>query len=31
MMSQLLPVMLLVLIEEGADEDWGEMCYPPVE
>ncbi len=31
MMSQLLPVMLLVLIEEGPDEDWGEMCYPPVE
>ena len=31
MMSQLLPVMLLVFIEEGADEDLGEMCYPPVE
>jgi len=30
MMQRLLPALLLVLIDHGADEDWGEMCYPPV-
>ena len=31
MLRQLLPVVMLVLVEEGADEDWGDLCYPPVE
>lgn len=30
MMGHLLPTMLLVLIDHGADEDWGVMCYPPI-
>ena len=30
MMGHLLPTMLLVLIDQGADEDWGIMCYPPI-
>ena len=30
MMQRLLPAMLLVWIDHGADEDWGPMCYPPV-
>jgi len=30
MMSKLLPTFLLVWIDHGADEDWGVMCYPPV-
>ena len=30
MMQRLLPAMLLVWIDHGADEDWGLMCYPPV-
>lgn len=29
MLSHLLPAILLVLIDHGADEDWGAMCYPP--
>ena len=29
--TKLLPVMLLVLIEDGAEEDWGIMCYPPMD
>lgn len=29
MLSHLLPVLLLILIDHGADEDWGDMCYPP--
>ena len=31
MMSLLLPTFLQVWIEQGADEDWGVMCYPPVD
>ena len=31
MMQRLLPAMLLVWIDHGADEDWGPMCYPPVK
>ncbi|MBM4091052.1 MAG: hypothetical protein FJ276_16765 [Planctomycetes bacterium] len=30
MLSHLLPAVLLVLIDHGADEDWGIMCYPPL-
>lgn len=30
MMQRLLPAMLLVWIDQGADEDWGPMCYPPL-
>lgn len=30
MLGHLVPVMLLVLIDHGANEDWGPMCYPPV-
>ncbi len=30
MMQRLLPAMLGVWIEKGADEDWGPMCYPPM-
>ncbi len=29
MMGHLLPAILLVWIDHGADEDWGTMCYPP--
>jgi len=31
MMQRLLPALLLVLIDHGADEDWGPMCYPPMQ
>ena len=30
MMQRLLPALMLVWIDHGADEDWGEMCYPPM-
>lgn len=30
MMRRLLPAVLLVWIDHGADEDWGAMCYPPL-
>lgn len=30
MLGHLLPTVLLVLIDHGADEDWGIMCYPPI-
>ena len=30
MMQRLLPALLLVWIDHGADEDWGPMCYPPM-
>jgi hypothetical protein len=30
MMQRLLPVVLLVWIDHGAQEDWGPMCYPPM-
>ena len=29
MLGLLLPTVLAVWIEHGADEDWGAMCYPP--
>jgi hypothetical protein len=29
-MRLLLPAVLLVWIDHGADEDWGPMCYPPL-
>ena len=31
MMGLLMPAILLVWIDRGADEDWGLMCYPPLE
>ncbi len=31
MLRQLLPVVMLVLVDDGVDEDWGALCYPPVE
>jgi hypothetical protein len=27
-MQRLLPAVLMVWIDHGADEDWGPMCYP---
>ena len=30
MMRRLLPAVLLVWIDHGANEDWGAMCYPPL-
>ena len=30
MMGWLLPAILQVWIDHGADEDWGVMCYPPL-
>ena len=30
MLGLLLPAVLNVWIESGADEDWGAMCYPSV-
>ena len=30
MVGLLMPTFLLVWIDHGADEDWGIMCYPPV-
>lgn len=29
MLGHLLPAMLQVWIDHGADEDWGPLCYPP--
>ena len=31
MMRWLLPAILDVWIDHGADEDWGPMCYPPMQ
>jgi hypothetical protein len=30
MIQKVLPALLLVWIDHGADEDWGPMCYPPL-
>ncbi len=30
MLGHLLPAVQLVLIDHGADEEWGPMCYPPL-
>jgi hypothetical protein len=30
MLGRLLPAVLLVWIDHGADEEWGAMCYPPL-
>jgi hypothetical protein len=30
MMQRILPAVLGVWIDWGADEDWGDMCYPPI-
>lgn len=29
MLGQLLPAILLVIIDNGHNEDWGPLCYPP--
>ncbi len=29
-MDQMVRSFLYVLIQDGADEDWGRMCYPPI-
>jgi hypothetical protein len=31
MLEHLLKAILLVVIDHGAEEDWGELCYPPLE
>ena len=31
MLGHLVPAVILVVIDYGADEDWGPMCYPPLE
>jgi len=31
MLRQLLPVLILVLVDDGVNEDWGALCYPPVK
>ncbi len=31
MMQRLLPALLLVWIDHGADEEWGPLCYPPLK
>jgi hypothetical protein len=31
MLGHLLPAVLLVIIDQGADVDWGLLCYPPME
>ena len=31
MLGHLIPSILVVLIDHGADEDWGPMCYPPMD
>ena len=31
MLQRLLPSFLMVWIDHGADEDWGTMCYPPLQ
>ncbi|PHS10625.1 MAG: hypothetical protein COA78_11240 [Blastopirellula sp.] len=30
MMQRILPAILVVWIDHGADEDWGPMCYTPL-
>lgn len=29
MMVPVLPAIVAVLADRGADEDWGALCYPP--
>ena len=31
MLGHLLRTMLVVMIDNGSDEDWGIMCYPPMQ
>jgi hypothetical protein len=31
MMAKLMPALLRVWIDHGSGEDWGIMCYPPVD
>ena len=31
MMGHLLPAIITVITEYGADEDWGALCYPPLD
>ena len=30
MLGHLVSVFLLVVIEHGAEVDWGSLCYPPI-
>ena len=30
MLGHLLPALVTVIADHGADEDWGELCYPPL-
>lgn len=30
MLGRLLPAVVTVIADHGADEDWGELCYPPL-
>ena len=30
MLRHLLPAIIMVITNHGADEDWGELCYPPL-
>lgn len=30
-LGHLVPVFVLVIADRGADEDWGALCYPPME
>ncbi len=30
LMRQLVPAVLLVMVKHGANEDWGQLCYPPI-
>lgn len=30
MLGHLVPAVLTVITDHGADEDWGPMCYPPI-
>ncbi len=30
MIQRLLPAFLMVWIDHGTDQDWGQMCYPPL-
>ncbi len=30
MLGHLMPAVILVVIDQGRDDDWGPMCYPPM-
>jgi len=31
LLADLLPLMVKIMLEKGIEEDWGEVCFPPVE